>query len=504
MKTHQSWIIFTIVGIVCSLLAIAAFVAITDPLFQYHSLQDHIGYFAYKSEPYQNPGIIKNSQYDALSTGSSMTENMDVKYMDSVMNQHTLKASFSGANARNVTDAITLAVEHNPELKRVFCSLDHFSFEDSVMEEGNSMPSYLKDDLLFTDAKYWFNQDILFDYSVENVLWTKRGMNTNWDFEKIGWYGFPYGDQKVIDSLGSHEYQKDNMPQDIFSVNTSQNLQTYWIPLIENTPDIEYYLFIPPYSILWWHSAQISGLTDGRIQMYKTVAQTLSRYENVHLFCFLDAYDKILNLYNYKDTAHYHFRLNDWMVDCFADEQYLVTPENIDSRFAELSSFVKAFDYSIYFENELLQICNLSEYLPLVNNERYIIFAAGKNLDISTIADLQEWSLTEYVDETAPFYIVWNGDNQIPGESEIYDTFLQHHTVQFFSVEHDGSENQWVEIDGVPYGNNQAGVNFVVWDLQNSRVADAVSFTLDGSWPADRLHPWVDFPWLRIHWQNLG
>lgn len=210
----------------------------------------------------------------------------------------------------------------------------------------------------------------------------------------------------------------------------------------------------------------------------------------------------IVNLYNYKDTAHYHFRLNDWMVDCFADEQYLVTPENIDSRFAELSSFVKTFDYSIYFENELLQMCDLSDYLPLLNKERYLFFATGKDLDISTIADIQEWSLTEYVGETDPFYIVWNGENQIPGKSEIYDTFLKHHTVRFVSLEHDGSENRWVDIDGVPYGNNHTGINFVVWDLENNRVADAVSFAPDGEWTADRLHAWSDEPWLRSQWRN--
>ena len=37
-----------------------------------------------------------------------------------------------------------------------------------------------------------------------------------------------------------------------------------------------------------------------------------------------------MDLNNYKDTTHYSPEINDWMVDCFANNSYIITEEDMN------------------------------------------------------------------------------------------------------------------------------------------------------------------------------
>ena len=51
----------------------------------------------------------------------------------------------------------------------------------------------------------------------------------------------------------------------------------------------------------------------------------------------------IIDLDNYKDTTHYTPRINDWMVESFAEDEYVVTEENSDEFQERLRDNVDAF-----------------------------------------------------------------------------------------------------------------------------------------------------------------
>ena len=65
------------------------------------------------------------------------------------------------------------------------------------------------------------------------------------------------------------------------------------ISLIEENPQIEFYIFFPPYSICWWDSLNQYGtaVLMRRIDMEQFAIEKLIEYENVHLFSFFNDFE---------------------------------------------------------------------------------------------------------------------------------------------------------------------------------------------------------------------
>ena len=58
------------------------FVIVVDPYFHYHAPLKNVAY-TINEERYMNYGIIKNFEYDAMITGTSLTENFKTSEFDS-------------------------------------------------------------------------------------------------------------------------------------------------------------------------------------------------------------------------------------------------------------------------------------------------------------------------------------------------------------------------------------------------------------------------------------
>lgn len=90
-NAYKKFCIQAISLIIIALALIAIFTVIVDPLFQYHKPFFNV-YIV--SERYQNPGILKNFDYDSILTGSSMTENFRVSWFKNV-DENVVKVPFS-------------------------------------------------------------------------------------------------------------------------------------------------------------------------------------------------------------------------------------------------------------------------------------------------------------------------------------------------------------------------------------------------------------------------
>ena len=80
-KTWKKFLIqeLTITGLL--LIAVAGLVAYVDPFFHYHAPIDGFSYIM-DNERYQNDGITRNFEYDALITGTSVSENFRASLVD--------------------------------------------------------------------------------------------------------------------------------------------------------------------------------------------------------------------------------------------------------------------------------------------------------------------------------------------------------------------------------------------------------------------------------------
>ena len=80
-KKNKIWAVATVSLIVLCVAAIGAVVAVIDPYFHYGKGLSCLSYPLH-NQRYQNDGIAKHFDYDAVIIGSSMTENFKPSELD--------------------------------------------------------------------------------------------------------------------------------------------------------------------------------------------------------------------------------------------------------------------------------------------------------------------------------------------------------------------------------------------------------------------------------------
>ena len=153
------------------LLALAAAPIINiDPFMHYHMPKEEYLYSMYKPW-YLNYGIIKNFDYNALITGTSMTDNFKTSEADAIFGTNTIKVPFDGASFKEIDMAVREACEENDNLKLVIRGLDPVNvFKPADYEEYGEKPTYLYDDIIFNDVPYIFNKEILINETFFNTI----------------------------------------------------------------------------------------------------------------------------------------------------------------------------------------------------------------------------------------------------------------------------------------------------------------------------------------------
>ena len=106
------------IAILAASLLTAGIVYIFDPFFHFHKPVKPLKAVLTQAE-YQVIGTIKNFDYDSLIVGSSMAENYNNRWFDSIFNCKTIKAVKPGANT---SDLIYLMEEayRNQNIKNIF------------------------------------------------------------------------------------------------------------------------------------------------------------------------------------------------------------------------------------------------------------------------------------------------------------------------------------------------------------------------------------------------
>ncbi len=337
-----------LIVLICVLMTV-----IIDPYFHYHSPLDILAYDI-DNERYQNYGIVRNFEYDTIITGTSMTENFKTSECDRLFDVQSIKVPMNGAHYNEIDRLISFALEKNENVRYVFRSLDYSMMnEDKDIKRlgEENFPTYLYDDNIFNDVNYVLNKTVLFE-CVKIVLNTLSGMSTTTFDEYVNWSGdYRYGREAVlsnhvhVEQEETNEYLTDDDRKQIVE-NINYNVEQ----TIENYPEVEFYLFIPPYSILYWNEVSSKGEVAYHVEMERIVIERLLKHENVRLFSFTNNYNMICDLDNYKDIAHYGEWINSDMLKWMSEGEYELTKDNYETYLLEIEKFYSTYDYDSIFE----------------------------------------------------------------------------------------------------------------------------------------------------------
>lgn len=354
------WITAFLVMSLGALAAAAAVVVKVDPFFHYHKPRTDVYYYELFNERSQNNGITRNFDYDALITGSSVTENFKTSEMDAIFGTNSIKVSYFGAYYKEVNDNIQVALESNPNLKIVVRGLDMNYFildKDDMHEEQGTFPTYLYDDNVLNDVNYVLNRDVIFNrvYPMLQENDEEGFIPGIASFDDYGFWMSGY-------TCGIHAIRPDGVPvkgagepvhlsaeeQELLLENIRQNVTA----LPSQYPDVEFYYFFTPYSSVWWQSQWEEGTIYRQIEAEKLVIEEILQYDNVKLYSFNMLTDYTTDLNNYVDTVHYASWINTLMLRYMHDGKCLLTWENYEDYLASELEFYTTYDYSLVNEQE--------------------------------------------------------------------------------------------------------------------------------------------------------
>ncbi|MBS6920730.1 MAG: hypothetical protein KH143_02330 [Anaerococcus vaginalis] len=350
----KNWIIGwgVIVSIFLSIIGIL--VIKIDPYFHYHKPDLNKYYYSLDNQRSQNNGVIKNFDYDALITGSSMTENFKTSEMDHIFSVKSIKVPFSGGTYKEINDNLVFALENNPKLKTIVRSLDYskiFDDKDLMRTDLGQYPTYLYDSNPVNDVRYLFNKDVVFG-RIYPMISNKSETNfkpgiTSFDDYASWQKNYTFGKNSVIpNGIKSIEKSKPvhltNEEKQTINENIAQNVTS----LAAKYPDVNFYYFFPPYSAVFWNDLNNDGTIYKQIEAESYAIELILKYPNIHLYSFNMLTDITTDLNNYKDSTHYGQWINSLMLRYMKNNKRLLTKENYRSYLDEEFKFYTSFDYS--------------------------------------------------------------------------------------------------------------------------------------------------------------
>jgi hypothetical protein len=353
---YKKWSILTIVVSLIFLVMAGLTIIIIDPFFHYHKPLSFLQY-PINSEWYQNDGIARNFDYNALITGTSMTENFKTSEVNDLFNVTSVKIPYSGGSYKQINALVIQGIKNHPEMKIVIRGLDlNRLVNDDVnaIRSNVPFPKYLYNENILDDINYIFNKDVLLNKALIVLQYTIHGNNTTSFDDYANWNSQYIFGKKTLDRLYKRpdrsEISVEVTEKDYLRI--AQNIEENVISIARNNPNIEFYYFITPYSIYYFDELNQTGNLDRSFLLQKAAIEQIIQIPNIKLFYFLDLYEDIEDLNNYKDNQHYGEWLNSDFLHYMKNDEHLLTKDNWQKCWQEVYDYFSEYDYDSLFNTE--------------------------------------------------------------------------------------------------------------------------------------------------------
>lgn len=321
-----------------------------DPFFQYREPMEQEK--AYMHMPvYQTAGAARNFRYDSAIVGSSMTENFRSSWFDE-MDLNTVKLSYSGARTTDLRAILEQVYASDNEIKYVFMDVNDYQLTTSPTSYYTKRPDYLYDGKVWNDGEYLLNNDI-FWMSVGRVA--EKVLDKQPDIDDA----YTWEDPELFSGasvLNQNRYTFENLRNRQAEGNIPEydrekclncckdNINNV-LPIIEQHPETQFVIFLPPYSMVYWEERILYDELEVTLEMYHNFASKLLERENVRVFYFQDEEEIIKNLDLYRDSCHYAPQINRYIFDCIKDGKQEVTEDTLEERIRNMYRIASEYNY---------------------------------------------------------------------------------------------------------------------------------------------------------------
>jgi len=343
--TAKKWFILTLALLLAALAVLGALTVIADPYFHYHAPVKGLAYeLSDTRQRYINDGISKHFEYDALLTGTSMMENSRTSTFEELFGVTAVKVPYEGSSMKETDQNLRRAIAANPRLKMVFRSIDYFIIileKDEQLYPEELYPNYLYDANPFNDVSYIFNKTVLLENTLPTLSRTLQGKKmTSFDD-----YSLMPAEQFGIEAPAFAAPAPEGVYASAEQLEkTAGNILQNVRQTIQDNPQIDFYMVLSPYSVVYWNRMRAMGTVDDHLDVEQKAAELLVGLENVHLFSFYDCPEIIGNLDFYMDECHYNADVLDIIFEYMAKGEHRLTEENYVETFDRARELFKEGD----------------------------------------------------------------------------------------------------------------------------------------------------------------
>ena len=354
MKSKKFSITFMSVLIIMLVLS-SSIVYYTDPYFHFHAPRENLNYVL-QNQRYQNNGITRHFDYDAIITGTSMSENFKTSELDELFNTKSIKTSYAGGSLKEINQGLERAISYNPNIKMIVRAIDNdaISLSSDVMWYNN-LPTYLYDDNKFNDINYLLNKELYTNDLLHLVIQPtiKKESKMNFD-DYSSWYSDPnIGKKQILE-----KYERPELLDEETLLGVSKryefvkdNIQKNVIDIAIANPDIDFYYYFPPMSILRFDQDNEKGVLLYQFYYLEYASELMLAHDNIKLFSFFDNFDIITNLDNYVDTVHHKDYVNTLILENMKNDIGKLTFENYHDHFDKVKEYYLNYDYDNIFND---------------------------------------------------------------------------------------------------------------------------------------------------------
>lgn len=291
-------------------------------------------------------GFAKNFNYDQVIIGSSMTQNFSLSHIKNKLGTHPIRLSLSGATIQEQALALKTAIKTG-KVKSVIWGIDQNYLNYEPQKYSESFPADIYLGNIRGHLQYLISKNIFRDSCrLLKKLFSspeKHPNNAMLDLENYNsWHKTAtyYSKENISKQFNNDVFKADTSNVNITLESLSSiavdktmmnNFHRDIVAIVKNNPDIEFTVFLPPYSLAHQKSSFLKDKQS--FQQYakhrEYIMKELIQYKNVSLYDFETHLPTISNLTNYRDLTHYSQNINNFMVDSFAHGKQKVTSKNI-------------------------------------------------------------------------------------------------------------------------------------------------------------------------------
>ena len=324
----KRWALCVLVLLVLGLAGCAMLTYMIDPFEQY---RESAILPLYDQESYNNPGIVKNYDYDAVILGTSMVEMSNPSVIDDCFGVHSVKLPMRGSHIAQMgwqLDHIFHAKEKRGEtLSLAILGVDAYSMMGPV-DDMEEIYDYLWNDNLLDDVSYLLNGDVLMvriPRLLKNIGKPMAGKRDN----LYKWTDVVFAAKSVYDTTPVSAQQAMTDPEYRIERSTG-NIENHIEKYVAAHPETKFLVYMPPYSVGYWYLMTRGGLSEQQFRSRARVCELLLEYDNVEIYDFSSRVEWITDLDEYFDYSHHSSAVSDKIMRAMAaGENRVLTTEQM-------------------------------------------------------------------------------------------------------------------------------------------------------------------------------